>query len=142
MFIDSATFPIVWMRQAAPSKEPPQAPFDEFANLLARRRAFVFLSEEGFSDGEHKHTPEERKQTSLWMKKNKVEIRAFVKALVQIEPSAAKRLAGKAFAIVFSKFWGYPLLMTASREEALEIARNLLDEPLEAPQASVASSVR
>lgn len=126
MFIDSSTFPLVWMRQIALASAPAQAPFDEFANLLARKQAFVFLSDEGFND--HEHTQEERKQTSLWMKKNKVEIRAFIKGMVLIEPNAGKRLASKAFAIMFGKFWGYPLLVTASQEEALETAQRLLKD--------------
>lgn len=128
MFIDSATFPIVWMRQIASSDDPAQAPFDEFANLLARKQAFVFLSDEGFNDGQHEHSQEERKQTSLWMKKNKVEIRAFVKGMVLIEPNAGKRLASKAFAIMFGKFWGYPMMVSASKDEALETAQRLLKD--------------
>jgi len=126
MFIDSSTFPLVWMRQVASASDPAQAPFEEFANLLARKQAFVFLSDDGFSD--HEHSQEERKQTSLWMKKNKVEIRAFIKGMVLIEPNAGKRLASKAFAIMFGKFWGYPLLVTASKEEALETAQRLLKD--------------
>lgn len=126
MFLDSSAFPLVWMRQTAPSSASPQAPFDELANLLARKQAFVFLSEEGYND--HEHGQEERKQTSLWMKKHKVDIRAFIKAMILIEPNAAKRLAGKAFAVMFGKFWGYPLLVTASREEALETAFRLLGD--------------
>jgi len=126
MFIDSSTFPLVWMRQIASANDTAQAPFDEFANLLARKQAFVFLSDDGFND--HEHTQEERKQTSLWMKKNKVEIRAFIKGMILIEPNAGKRLASKAFAIMFGKFWGYPLLVTASQEEALETAQRLLKD--------------
>lgn len=125
MFLDSSAFPLVWMRQTAPSSAPPQEPFDELANLLARKQAFVFLSEEGFND--HEHGQEERKQTSLWMKKHKADIRAFIKAMILIEPNAARRLASKAFAVMFGKFWGYPLLVAATREEALETASRLLD---------------
>jgi hypothetical protein len=43
-----------------------------------------------------------------------------------IEPSAAKRTAFKAFGVAFAKFWGYPLRLAATREEALEIAADLL----------------
>lgn len=71
---------------------------------------------------------ERMKQTSLWMKKNKVEIRAFIKGMILIEPNAGKRIASKAFAIMFGKFWGYPLLVTASQEEALETAQRLLKD--------------
>jgi hypothetical protein len=47
-------------------------------------------------------------------------------AMILIEPNAAKRLGFKAFAVVFAKFWGYPLLLASSREQATEMARELL----------------
>jgi hypothetical protein len=80
----------------------------QFDALLARRQAFVILSEEGFDEDGHEHPQEERKRASLWMKRNKAAIRAYIQGMVLVEPSAAKRLAGKAFAVMFGKFWGYP----------------------------------
>lgn len=125
MFIDSSNFPLVWMRREATSIDDPQDAFEGFADLLTRKQAFVFLTDEGFEQ-DHEHSKEERKQTSLWMKKNKAEIRAYVKGMVLIEPNAAKRLAAKAFAVVFGKFWGYPLVITGSKDEALKLAHGLL----------------
>lgn len=136
MLIDSSEFPLVWMRRDTPSNENSPAAFDQFAMLLMRRQAFVFLSADGFDGGEHEHTQEERKQISLWMKKNKAEIRAFVRGMVLIEPSAAKRLASKAFAAMFGKFWGYPMMIAASKDEALEVAHRLLNGRQEASQAT------
>jgi hypothetical protein len=63
---------------------------------------------------------------SLWMTKHKKELRALVKAMIQIEPSAPTRLAIKAFAPMFGNFWGYPLLAAASKAEALDVAKKLL----------------
>lgn len=60
------------------------------------------------------------------MKKHKTEIRSFVKGMIQIEPSVNKREAARAFATVYAKFWGYPLLMVASHEQALELADEML----------------
>lgn len=48
--------------------------------------------------------------------------------MIVIEPNAAKRLAMKPFGVAFAKFWGYPLRLTSSREEAMEIAGKLLSE--------------
>ena len=62
------------------------------------------------------------------MKKHKAQLRKQVLAMIQIEPSQAKRLGYKAFAALFAKFWGYPLLLAASREEAVEMARALLSK--------------
>lgn len=133
MLIDATRFPLVWVQIAATRENPAASPFAEFEALLARKEAFVLLNDEGLDAGEHEHAPQEMKQTSLWMKRHKSELRAFVKASIHIEPSVAKRLAAKAFAVVYEKFWGYPLLMTATREEALALAQKLLaGEPVKA----------
>ena len=75
---------------------------------------------------DHEHSPEERKRTALWMKKNKVELRKWVLAMIMIERNSAKRLGFKAFAVVFAKFWGHPLLLATTREQAMEMAKELL----------------
>ncbi|QTP37134.1 hypothetical protein B7759_05776 (plasmid) [Burkholderia glumae] len=77
---------------------------------------------------EHEHPPEEMKQTSLWMKRHKSALRAFVRAGIYIEPNTAKRLATKAFALMYEKFWGFPMLTVATRDEALALARILLPD--------------
>ena len=125
MQLDLSTFPLVWMRREA---TPVQSDilFAQFDALLARRQAFVILSEEGFDEEGHAHPQEERKRASLWMKQNKAAIRAYIQGMVLVEPSAAKRLAGKAFAVMFGKFWGYPLHFGTSRDDALDIAQHLI----------------
>jgi len=126
MLIDAARFPLVWMRMNAPSNNPDAAPFSDFEALLARKETFVLFNDEGLDSAEHEHSPEEMKQTSLWMKRHKSELRAFVTAMICIEPSAAKRLAARAFAVVYEKFWGYPILMVANEDEAFACAQELL----------------
>lgn len=126
MLIDATQFPLVWMRINAQSNAPEASPFAEFEALLARKEVFVLLNDEGLDKGEHEHSPEEMKQTSLWMKRHKSELRAFVKAAIYIESSTAKRLATKAFSLVYEKFWGYPMLMVATKDEALALAKKLL----------------
>jgi hypothetical protein len=126
MLIDAARFPLVWMQIAAPGGNPTTEPFAEFEALLARREVFVLFNDEGLDKGEHEHSPEEMKQTSLWMKRHKSELRDFVKAAIYIEPSATKRLVTKAFTLVYEKFWGYPMLMVATKDEALALAQKLL----------------
>lgn len=129
MLIDASQFPMVWMRLNAPGADPTVSPFAEFEGLLARKEVFVLLNDEGLDkgeQGEHEHPQEEMKQTSLWMKRHKSELRAFVKAGIYIEPNTAKRLATKAFALMYEKFWGFPMLTVATRDEALALARKLL----------------
>lgn len=125
MQLDLSTFPLVWMRREAAPVQP-DILFAQFDALLARQQAFVILSEEGFDEEGHEHPQEERKRAALWMKQNKAAIRAYIQGMVLVEPSAAKRLAGKAFAVMFGKFWGYPLHFGTSRDDALDIARHLI----------------
>eukprot|EP01133_Synstelium_polycarpum_P018403 gene18403-22024_t len=126
MQLDITHFPLVWMRREAAPGVPSDVLFTQFDALLARRQAFVILSEEGVDEDGHEHPQEERKRTALWMKRNKAAIRAYIQGMVLVEPSAAKRLAGKAFAVMFGKFWGYPLHFGTSRDDALDIAQHLL----------------
>lgn len=44
---------------------------------------------------EYQEQQEEKKQTSLWRKKYKIELRKLVVAMILIEPSTAKRLGFK-----------------------------------------------
>jgi hypothetical protein len=125
MSMNSSQFPFVWMSFGQGLGQDSQKDFDEFEANLKRGEPFVLLSDTPPTEG-HEHAPEEKKRTSLWMKKHKTELRTLVQAMIVVEPNAAKRLGFKAFAMVFTKFWGYPLLLAASREEAIEIAKGLL----------------
>lgn len=126
MSIDATQFPLVWIQLKAPSGGEGASPFAEFEALLARKESFVLLNDEGLDRGEHDHSPQDMKQASLWMKRHKRELRSFVKASIHIEPSATKRMATKAFSLVYEKFWGYPMLMAETKEEALALAQRLL----------------
>lgn len=132
MKMDASQFPYVWVDFTHSHAEPEhdhKKDFERFEALLARKEAFVFLSRTAEED-DHEHTQEEKKQVSLWMKKHKQALRTYVKGMVHIEPGSAKRLAMRAFATAFSKFWGYPMLVAGSEEEAMGFARHLL---LDAP---------
>ena len=129
MPLDIRNFPLVWMSY----DEAPDHDHDEdFAALeacLERRAPFVILTDNAPTDDEdHDHSQEEKKRTALWMKKHKAELRTLVLAMIVIEPNAAKRLAFKPFGAIFSKFWGFPLRIALTREEALEVAATLLSE--------------
>ncbi|MEN5095469.1 hypothetical protein [Stenotrophomonas sp. TWI1409] len=126
MQLDALDFPIVWMRFKAPSNSPGLSPFEEFEQLLARKQPFVLINDEGLDRSNHEESPEERKQVSLWMKRNKAELRSYVKAAIYIEPSTAKRVATKAFAAIYEKFWGYPMMMAITMDEAVRLANDLL----------------
>lgn len=125
MLINSSDFPFVWMNLAQEPGHDHEKDFAELEANLQRGEPFVLLTDTAPAD-DHEHSPAEKKRTALWMKKHKVELRKLVLAMIMIEPNSAKRLGFKAFAVVFAKFWGYPLLLAASREQAMETARELL----------------
>ena len=124
MSMNSSQFPFVWISLGQSSGEDTQKHFDEFEANLKRGEPFVLLSETAPTD-DHDHSADDKKRTTLWMKSHKQELRKLVLAMIMVESNAAKRLGLKAFAIVFAKFWGYPLLLAASRDEAMDIARGL-----------------
>lgn len=125
MSVNSSDFPYVWMSFTQGPGHDHQKDFAEFETNLQRGEPFVLLTDTVPAE-EHEHSPEEKKRTALWMKKHKIELRKWVLAMIMIESNSAKRLGFRAFAIVFAKFWGYPLLLAASREQAMEMARELL----------------
>lgn len=125
MSINSSNFPFVWMSLRQEPGHDHQNDFAEFEANLQRGEPFVLLTDTIPAD-DHEHSPDEKKRTTLWMKKHKAELRKLVLAMIMIEANSAKRLGFKAFSVVFAKFWGYPLLLAASREQAMEIARELI----------------
>ncbi|MRH98645.1 hypothetical protein [Agrobacterium tumefaciens] len=125
MPMDSSNFPFVWISVAHEPEHDFKLDFEEFDSNLKRGKPFVLLTESAPAE-DHEHDREEKKYTSLWMKKHKVELRKLVLAMIMVEPNTAKRVAFKAFGAVFAKFWGYPLMLVSSRKEALETAEKLL----------------
>ncbi|QNH15496.1 hypothetical protein HEP74_00619 [Xanthomonas sp. SS] len=125
MSMNSSDFPFVWMNLTQEPGHDHEKDFDEFEENLRRGEPFVILTDTAPAE-DHEHSPEEKKRIALWMKKHKLELRRLVLATILVEPNSAKRLGFKAFAVLFAKFWGYPLLLAASREQAIEMAKGLL----------------
>lgn len=127
MPLDSTNFPLVWMSYDSGADHDHDDDFAAFEANLKRGAPFVILTDSAPAEG-HEHSQEEKKRTSLWMKRHKAELRRLVLAMIVIEPSAAKRLAFKPFGVAFAKFWGYPMRIASSREEAIEVAETLILE--------------
>lgn len=127
MALDSTNFPLVWMSYDESPEHDHDEDFKTLEASLNRGAPFVILTDSAPTE-DHEHSQEEKKRTSLWMKKHKARLRMLVLAMIVIEPSAAKRLVFKPFGMAFTKFWGYPMRLAASREEGLEIAGKLLSE--------------
>ena len=125
MLMNSSEFPLVWMNLTEEPGHDHEKDFDDFEANLQRGEPFVLLTDTVPAE-DNAHSPEEKKRTALWMKKHKAELRRLVLAMILIEPNSAKRLGFKAFAVLFAKFWGYPLFLAASREQGIEMAREVL----------------
>lgn len=130
MPLDSSNFPLVWMSYDHGPDHDHDEDFEALQANLKRGAPFVILTDSAPAE-EHEHSQEEKKRTSLWMKKHKAELRTLVLAMIVIEPSAAKRLAFKPFGVAFAKFWGHPLKLASSPEEAIAMAGELLSEHAE-----------
>lgn len=125
MLIQDSEFPIVRMHYDRTGPKGDLTGLALFETLLGQTRPFVVIGLGG-SEEAHEHTPEERKQVALWMKRNREPLHRLVMAMVYVEPQSAKRFVAKAQAIVFAKAWGFPMIVAASELEALGIAYRLL----------------
>ena len=127
MPLDNTKFPLVWMSYDEAPDHDHNEDFEVLEASFKRGEPFVILTDNAPTE-DHEHSHEEKKRTALWMKKHKAELRTYVLAMIVIEPNAAKRMAFKPFGVAFAKFWGYPLKLVSSHEEAMEIAGKLLSE--------------
>lgn len=125
MLIQDAAFPIIRMHYDRTGPEGDETGLALFEKLLGQPLPFVLIGLGGSHEA-HEHTPEERKHVALFMKRNREPLHRLVKAMVYVEPLAAKRFVARAQAIVFAKAWGFPMIVAASEVEALAIADRLL----------------
>ncbi|MEC3947975.1 hypothetical protein [Sphingobium sp. HWE2-09] len=124
MLLDDAKFPLVRMHYNHADEQGEGSGFERFEALLERRKPFVLIGLGAQPD--KVQSIEERKQVTLWMKRNRPALHTYVRAMVYVEPSPAKRFLAKASAPVFQKFWGYPIVVAASEPDAEAVAARLL----------------
>ncbi|WP_322022435.1 ATP--cob(I)alamin adenosyltransferase [Burkholderia sp. BCC1977] len=130
MQIVTTEFPLVWLRYARSPSSGPAHVLTELDALFARRERFVFLTDDAPSgDDRDAQDHEMRKKLAKWSKANRAQSRAWIPAMIAVEPDAQRRAALKAFSAAFEKVWGYPLSAAANRDEALALARQLLAAP-------------
>ncbi|MXO66434.1 hypothetical protein [Altericroceibacterium endophyticum] len=125
MPLDITNFPLVWMSYEKTPDHDHDEDFKALEASFARGEPFVILTDNAPTE-DHEHSQEEKKRTALWLKNHKTELRTLVQAMIVIEPSATKRMAFKPFGVAFGKLWGFPLKLTSSRQEAMDIAGQLL----------------
>ncbi|CAI0775307.1 hypothetical protein [Serratia entomophila] len=125
MSLDSANFPLVWMRR---NGRDTQAELAAFSALLARAEPFVILSDRRVGDAGEEPDRDQRTQVALWKRDNREALKLWVKGMIMLEPDAAQCAAAEAFAEYAAKFWGYPVLVAADEARARLLAVTLLSE--------------
>ncbi|WP_061794813.1 hypothetical protein [Serratia ficaria] len=123
MALDTAHFPLVWMRQCG---RDTQAELAAFSALLARAEPFVILSDRRVGDAGEEPNRDERTRVALWKRDNRQALKLWVKGMIMLEPDAAQCAAAEAFAEYAAKFWGYPVLVAADEARARLLAVTLL----------------
>ena len=125
--IDITEFPIVFLN-IDPNGDEHRLNEDNqvLETLLRRNQNFILINEGKSPDKDTPRNKESTKQMNQWMKKNKPELGAYVKAMIQIESSKTKRLMFKSFRTMFQKYWGFPLLVADTRDEAIRMGHELL----------------
>ena len=133
MIIDDSKFPIVFVDfQHTLKPEENEShnhanDMNAFTSLFEREQPFVMISTGETPEENHKHSREETKQVNAWRKIHKEKLK-YTKATIQVEPSKIKRIGFKMFTTVYEKFWGNPLLLVKTQEEALKLAKKVLKE--------------
>lgn len=126
MQIDIQDFPLVKMDYSGEGKQTIEETLQIFEQCLQRKQAFVFLAGGADFDKDPSESVADRRAVSLWMKQHKTELHDYVKAMYYVEQSSVKRLAAKAFSVIYGKFWGHPMIVTENRDDAVRQAYELL----------------
>ncbi|ALD44234.1 MULTISPECIES: hypothetical protein [Serratia] len=125
MSLDTADFPLVWMRR---NGRDTQAELAEFSALLARAEPFVLMTDRSVGDEGEEHDRDARTQVALWKRDNRAALKRWAKGMIMLEPDDAKRVAAEAFAEYGAKFWGYPVLVAADEAAGRMLALTLLSK--------------
>lgn len=124
MRVDPSRFPLVWLDSSPANAEPTDKVLDDMSALLARQQPFVFLAAGGFDAAEP--DLDARRKVASWMKANKPAIVLYIKAQLHVADTVEARDKALEFGRIFENFWGYPLLVVGSCDEAETRARALL----------------
>ncbi|GAA5098683.1 hypothetical protein [Wohlfahrtiimonas larvae] len=124
MKVDAIEFPIVRVDYVKGPNENIEDTLSDLSDLLKRQQPFVFVGE-GVPQEENKNL-EERKKVALWMKANHEDVQKWIKGHVHVVKEADKFEMMQEFSIIFKKFWGYPMIVVRTSEEALSEAALLL----------------
>lgn len=124
MQIDATNYPIIRMDDASSQDMSVDTVLASLSELLARGNALVLWGDGEL--GEENGSVDDRRKVAMWMKANRDEIQRLIKGHVHVVADAEKRSAADAMSAVFIKFWGYPMFVVESVDDAFRKANALL----------------
>lgn len=125
MNIDTTDYPLVRMDNTPENSIPIDDLLDVFSALLARGKPFVFIADM-LPDRKNTNIEYGHKLTR-WMKENKEKLSHLVKGHIQVIENTELHLLPPSFAVTFARFWGYPMFIVSSKEDAHKKAQSLLE---------------
>jgi len=128
---DISAWPIVMLRSGARVPGYALQWMQEMDALLARKQPFAMLHGVQAED----EAPEDRRLRAIWLKENKAALAEHCRALVHVEPNAARRMAIQAEVAIAVRAFKLPMEIVASFEEALAVAGRALDPAVAQEQA-------
>ncbi|MGL4673573.1 MAG: hypothetical protein ACRCXK_01795 [Wohlfahrtiimonas sp.] len=124
MKVDAIEFPFVRVDYVKGPNEIIEDTLSDLSGLLKRQQPFVFMGE-GLPKEENTHE-EDRKKVALWMKANHMDVQRWIKGHVHVIAEPDKFEMMQEFSVIFKKFWGYPMIVVRTQEEAMSEATLLL----------------
>ncbi|SNY56750.1 hypothetical protein [Stenotrophomonas sp. CC120223-11] len=128
MKIDSAHFPIVWMRNDPALAEPLDQVLSDLSSLLSLQKPFVCIAMDAPQRNSSGNDVDDRRALAAWVKQNTHSIQQQIRGHVQIVQEPQEREAMEAFSVAFFKFWGYPMYVVADVDAGLAKALSLLTD--------------
>ncbi|MGL4674818.1 MAG: hypothetical protein ACRCXK_08150 [Wohlfahrtiimonas sp.] len=126
MRMDIADFPIVKMDYSAPYRVDFREILDGLDELFAKQKPFVIIGEGESSQEEADQVKDVRMEVTAWANQRKALLNRWVLSSFMIIPAPKKLEEMRLYAPIFEKFWQYPFVMVASKEEAYQKASALL----------------
>ena len=127
MQIDMTEFPIVKMDYSVPYNTDFREILQHLSDLLARKKPFVIIGKGERSEEDEAQSRVDRHEASIWAKDHRAAIQKWIKMHYYVETDAEKVLEMEEFSVIFEKFWGYPLIVVPSMEDAYQRAETLLN---------------
>lgn len=119
---DTREFPLVYLRGEHLYDGYGQAWCEEMQGLIAQDQEFILIYLANENDESH----EDRRVRGLWLKANKERLARLCLSMIIVEGDATKRSTIETMIPNIVRAFGTPQVVSASEEEAVSLAREIL----------------